>query len=138
MSYTMWAILAMASYGVTAVFLKVALRHFPPEVALVITNFILVATGFSLVVFRGHSITAYLGLGWPTLTVGLAGVTLSLSIFSYYLALSRGPASAVVPIFAMSFAVASVLSILFLGEAVKVTRLIGMALAVVAIFLLPR
>ena len=138
MSYTMWAILAMVSYGVTAVFLKVSLRHFPPEVALVITNSILVATGFGIMVFRGQSITGYVGLSWPTLAVLLAGVTLSLSIFSYYMALSRGPASAVVPIFAMSFAVASVLSIVFLGEAVKVTRLIGMALAMVSVVLLTR
>lgn len=138
MSYTMWALVAMVSYGITAVFLKISLRHFPPEVALVITNSILVATGLGIVLFRGQSISAYVGLSWPTLAVILAGATLSMSIISYYLALSRGPASAVVPIFAMSFVVASILSIVFLGEAVKVTRLVGMALAAVAIVLLTR
>ena len=138
MSYVGWAVVAMVSYGVTAVFLKVSLRHFPPEVALVITNSILVATGLGLVIFRGQSIPEYINFGWPTMAIVLAGATLSVSIVSYYLALSRGPATAVVPIFAMSFAVASILSIVFLGEGIKVTRVTGMALGAAAIVLLTR
>jgi uncharacterized membrane protein len=70
--------------------------------------------------------------------VGLAGLTLGVSIISYYIALSRGPVSIVAPIFAMNFAVAGILGILFLGESITVTRLAGLALAAGAIVLLAR
>ena len=58
MSYTGWAVLAMAVYGVNVVPLKLALRQVPAEVALTVTNTVLVAAGFALVVFRGQSIVA--------------------------------------------------------------------------------
>ena len=138
MSYIGWAVVAMFGYGVTAVLLKASLRHFPPEVALVITNSILVVVGLVLIAVRGEGFAQYISLGRPTFIVGIAGLTLSLSIASYYLALSRGPASAVVPIFAMNFAVASLLAILVLGEEMKATRIAGMAMAAGAIVLLTR
>ena len=138
MGYIGWAFLAMGSYGVTAIFLKVAMRNIPPEAALVITNLMLVAAGVALAVYRGESMVSHLKAGWPVLFVVLAGLTLSLSIISYYTALSRGPVSVVVPIFAMSFAVAGSLGILLLGEDIKMTRLAGFLLAGVAIVLLTR
>ena len=75
---------------------------------------------------------------WPTALLFVTGLTLSLSIISYYLALSRGPASVVLPIFAMSFAVATVLGILFLGEDIRATKVVGVGLATVSIVLLTR
>jgi len=126
----------MLGYGVTAFLLKVVMRAVGPEVALVVTNSILVAFSVCLVIYRGESLIQGLNGGWSTLILFVAGLTLSFSIASYYLALNRGPASVVVPIFAMSFAVASVLGLLFLGEEIKVTKIVGLILAVVAIFLL--
>lgn len=138
MNYIGWATVAMFGYGVTAILLKVSLRHFPPEVALVITNTILVAVGLGLVFSRGESFVAHLSLGWPTAVIVLAGATLSVSIVSYYIALSRGPASVVVPIFAMNFAVASVMGVVLLGEDLRPTRIAGLLLASGAIVLLAR
>ena len=115
MGYIAWAIIAMGSYGLTGVFLKLALRTIPTEVALVLTNSMLVITGLVLILVRGSSIAVYLRVGSPFLYVMLAGLTLSVAIASYYTALSRGPVSIVVPIFAMSFAVASALALAFLG-----------------------
>ena len=138
MNYIGWATVAMLGYGLTAVLLKVSLRHFPPEVALVITNTILVASGVGLMIARGTSFSTHLTIGWPTAVVATAGVALSVSIISYYFALSRGPASVVVPIFAMNFAVASVLGILFLGEDIRFTRVVGVLMATGAIVLLAR
>ena len=126
----------MLGYGVTAFLLKVVMRAVAPEVALVVTNSILVAFSVCLVIYRGESLIQGLNGGWSTLILFVAGLTLSFSIASYYLALNRGPASVVVPIFAMSFAVASVLGLLFLGEEIKVTKIVGLILAGVAIFLL--
>ena len=137
MGYIGLAMLAMGGYGATAIFLKLAFRTIPSEVALVVTNTVLIASALGLVLFRGDSF-ASLGTNRPTLYVGLAGLILSVSIISYYLALSRGPVSIVAPIFAMNFAVAGILGILFLGESITVTRLAGLALAAGAIVLLTR
>ncbi len=130
--------MAMGAYGVTVVFVKLALRSVPPEVALVVTNTILVVVGIGLVLFRGESVTAHLGLSRSTLYLGLAGLTLSLSIASYYIGLSRGPASVVVPIFALNFAVAGTLGFLFLGEEFRATRILGILMAGGAVVLLTR
>ena len=138
MSYTWWAVLAMAVYGVNAVLLKLALRQVPAEVALAVTNTVLVAAGFALVVFRGQSIVAHLSFGWPTVYLGLAGVTLTVGVVAFYTALSRGPASVVVPIFAMNFAVASLLGVVLLGEGMTIQRGFGLLLAVGSIILLTR
>ena len=138
MSYTGWAVLAMAVYGVNAVLLKLALRQVPAEVALAVTNTVLVAAGFALVVFRGQSIVAHLSFGWPTVYMGLAGVTLTVGVVAFYTALSRGPASVVVPIFAMNFAVASLLGVVLLGEGMTIQRGFGLLLAVGSIILLTR
>ena len=72
MSYTSWAILAMVVYGVNAVLLKLALRQVPAEVALAVTNTVLVMAGFALVVFRGQSIIAHLNGSLSTVYLGLA------------------------------------------------------------------
>ena len=138
MSYVAWAIVAMMGYGVTAVILKLALRDIPPGVAIVITNAVLVLAGVGLVLYRGEQVAAHLSLSRPMLLTILAGLTLSLSIIGYYIALSRGPASVVVPIFAMYVLVATFIGLAFLGEEVKLTRVVGVILAGGAIFLLTR
>jgi len=138
MGYIAWAVIAMGSYGLTGIFLKLALRTIPTEVALVLTNSILVITGLVLILVRGSSIAVYLRVGSPLLYVMLAGLTLSTGIASYYTALSRGPVSIVVPIFAMSFAVASALALVFLGEDIRLTKVAGLAMAAGAIVLLAR
>ncbi len=138
MSYVGWAFVAMAAYGVTAVLLKLALKDIPPGVAVVITNLVLVLAGVGLVIYRGESFTAHLTISRPMVWVLLAGLMLSLSIVSYYIALSRGPTSVVVPIFAMYVLVATFIGFAFLGEEVKPTRVAGVLLAGGAIFLLTR
>lgn len=138
MSYVGWAVVAMLAYGVTAIFLKLALKDIPPEVTLVITNTILVLSGIALIVYRGESFTDHISVSRPLLFAGLAGLTLSLSITSYYIALSRGATSVVVPIFAMYFAVTTIIGFIFFGEEIKLTRILGVLLAGSAIFLLTK
>ena len=138
MSYVAWAFVAMVAYGVTAVLLKLTLRDIPPGVAIVITNAVLVLGGVGLIMYRGESFLAHFAISRPMLLAVLAGLTLSLSIISYYIALSRGPTSVVVPIFAMYVLVATAIGFAFLGEEIKPTRVIGVVLAGGAIFLLTR
>ncbi|MBM3933173.1 MAG: multidrug transporter [SAR202 cluster bacterium] len=138
MNYLAWAVIAMVSYGITAVLLKIAFRQYPPEVSVVIANTMLVVAAVIAVIYRGQGIASYFGWSWATVALVVAGITLSISIISFYTALHRGPASTVVPIFALNFAVASVLGVLLLGEEIKLTKIAGFAMAVGAVFLLTR
>ena len=138
MHYAVGALIGMVSYGITVTMLKMAFRTIPPEVVLVITNVILVAGGAAFMVYRGEDLLEHMGWSRSMLYVLAAGATLTIGISAYYIALSRGPASVVTPIFAMNFAVASVLGILFLNEAVSAQKIAGLALACAAIVLLTR
>ena len=137
MGYVGWAIVAMVGYGATAIFLKFAFRTIPAEVALVVTNTILVGSALILIWFNGGNFSS-IGMNKSALYLVLAGVALSISIIAYYIALSRGPVSIVAPIFAMNFAVAGVLGVMFLGENLTIARVTGIALAAAAIILLAR
>lgn len=88
----------MVAYGANAVLLKLALKQVPTEVAFAITNTILVTVGFALVVFRGQSTIAHLNVSWSTAYLGLACVALTVGVVAFYTALSRGPASVVIPV----------------------------------------
>lgn len=138
MGYIGWAFVAMAAYGVAVAFLKVALRDIPLGLMVVIPNVILVVVGVVMVVYRGESVMEHVSLSRPMLVAVLAGATLSLGIVSYYMALRLGQVSVVAPIFAMYFAVTTVLGVIFLGEGMSWTKVFGVLLACAAVFLLAR
>ena len=138
MSYIGWVFIAMLTYGIMAVLLKISLRNIPPEVAVLVTNVILVISALAWALFRGIKILNHLTFNQPTLFLLLAGIVLSCSVISFYMALSRGPVTAVLPIFGMNVAVASVLGFLVLGEPVNASRISGIILAGGAVFLLTR
>ncbi len=138
MSYIAWAIIAMVAYGIMITLLKFSLRSIPPEAAVFVTNTILVISALLWAIYRGVKIPEHLALNQPTLLLLLAGVVLSVSIISFYMALSRGPASTVAPLFGMNIAVVSVLGFLVLKEPVNPERVIGILMAGGAIFLLTR
>ncbi len=138
MTFIGWAIVAMCAQGISVTFLKYTLRSVPPETALIFTNGILVIAGVVWALARGSNVTNQLGFNQPTTLMLVAGLLISVSIISYYKALSAGPASVVVPIFAMSLAIASVLGFVLLDEPVKLTRVVGLATATGSIVLLTR
>ena len=138
MSYIAWAIIAMVTYGIMITLLKYSLRDIPPEVAVFVTNAFLVVSALVWATYRGVKIPEHLALNQPTLLLLLSGVVLSVSIISFYMALSRGPATTVAPIFGMNIAVVSVLGFLVLREPVNAERVIGILMAGGAIFLLTR
>jgi transporter family protein len=138
LGYIGWVVIAMVGYGAMAAVLKVALRSIPPEVAVIINNFILVGAGILFAAYRGVKIPDHLSLNLPTLLLVVSGLLLSVSIISFYMALSRGPASIVVPIFGMNIAIVSILGFMVLGEPVNASRVLGIAMAGGSIFLLTR
>ena len=127
MNHVGLAFIAMVSYGATAVLLRLSMRTMPPEVALVITNEVLMVAAVGWMVVRAVNIPANLSLNVSTTAMFVAGATLS--VIAYYMALAKGPVSVVGPIFGLGMAVAAVLGILALGEPLKVTRVLGVVLA---------
>ena len=138
MGYLPWALVAMVTYGLTAVLLKLAFRGISPALALVVANVAVVTVGLGWMAVVGAGAARGLGANAATAWLGLAALVLAASILSYYKALSLGPASVVVPIFALSLTIAVVLGFIVLGEPVKLVRVAGIGFAVLAIFLLTR
>ena len=138
MGYLPWALFAMVTYGLTAVLLKLAFRGIPPALGLVVANVAVVTAGLGWMAVVGAGSARGLGANAATGWLALASVVLAASILSYYKALSLGPASVVVPIFALSLTIAVVLGFVVLGEPVRPVRIAGIGFAVLAIFLLTR
>ena len=137
MNYLIWALIGMVFYGITAVLLKAGLKNSNTEIALILTNVILVVGGIAIAFFKGSPFSKW-PVGWPLVFLSLAGVTLVIGIASYYTALSKGPISIVLPIFSMSFAIASILGMALLGEEINTYKVLGIFLAGTAIFMLTR
>ena len=138
MNYLPWALIAMVTYGIATFTLKVVFKTIHPSVGLTVANLVVVVAGIGWIIVTGTS--AFRNVGWNADTGRMmgAGIVLAIAIVTLYKGLSLGPASVVVPIFALSFTVAAVLGLVILGEPVKATRVIGLLLAAAAIVLLAR
>jgi transporter family protein len=136
--YLTLSLLALACYSLVAPLIKLATQQgAPPQVAVVLTNTILVIT--SLLISWGRGMPIH--LNFPSKPLGLllvAGVLLGLSVTAYYLALSRGPISVVVPIFGLFIVSSSVAGVVVFGETLTISRLLGILCALAAIYLVSR
>ena len=100
MNYVLWALLGMASYTMVAPLMKTALTDVPSDVAVLLSNLILVAVAGGLVAVSDSSAADFLTHS-KTPYVYAAGLFLAVGIIAYYRALALGPVSIVVPVFAM-------------------------------------
>jgi transporter family protein len=136
--YLTLSLFALACYSLVAPLIKLATQQgAPPYVAVVITNTILVLTALLVSWNRG----ALFDLAMPPKSLGLllvAGVLLGLSVTAYYIALSRGPLSVVVPIFGLFIVSSSIAGVVFFGETLTTSRLLGILFALAAIYLVSR
>ena len=137
-AYLPWALFAMITYGAVAVMLKMAFKGLPVSIVVVISNTAVVLGGVIWATTQGSDSYRNLGFNQHTAWLGAAGLVLAAAILAYYKALSLGPASIVVPIFALSSTVAATLGILVLGEQLTLTKVGGLVLAAAAIVLLTR
>ncbi len=65
----------------------------------------------------------------------LIGLISSVATIAFYLALSKGPASVVIPFTGLYFVVPAILGFVFLKEPLNLTHIIGLILAIFAIIL---
>ncbi len=135
MHYLTLSVLALACYSLVAPLVKLAVQQgAPPQVAVVVTNTILVATSFLVSWSRGMP----MHLSFSSKSLGLlliAGVLLGLSVTAYYLALSRGPISVVAPIFGLFIVSSSIAGVVIFGETLTPSRLLGILFALAVIYL---
>jgi transporter family protein len=106
------------------------------------TTYLLVETAVLLAILP---LTAFIiERGIPSLNSGtlvyapISGVTISIALIALMYGLSLGEGSVVIPLARLGLALATVLSLLLLHEQITWTKVLGLAFAVVAVFLLSR
>lgn len=128
-----FALLAMLSWGVWAVFADVATRTIQPTSAMILSygTSVLVAVGY--LAYRGEAPA----LGEAGVYFALvSGVFAGVGAVAFYAGLESGSTGIVTTVSALYFVVAAVLGILVLGEAVTLRDAAGVGFAVVAVVLL--
>ncbi len=133
-NYVLWALVGMASYTMVAPLMKIALTDVPSDVAVLLSNLILVVVAGGLVVVSGTNVSGFLTHS-KSPYVYAAGLFLAVGIIAYYRALSLGPVSVVVPVFAMFIVTSSAVGVVLLDETLTLRRGVGIALAIVAVYL---
>lgn len=134
MNYFVWTVTALLAYAFVAPLTSVALEEIPTAVVVLTTNTILVGAAIALIVLADSNPVAYLTHERAPYMYA-AGVCLAVGILAYYEALSTGPVSVVVPIFGLFIALSSVIGIVALGEELTLRKVVGIGLALVAIYL---
>ncbi|ERH01087.1 MAG: putative membrane protein [Halonotius sp. J07HN6] len=137
MSYLPWAIVALVSYTLVPILLKVATTGsdaIPSDVAVILSNGVLIVLASGVVIGTDQQVTPHLSSSklWYVLAGGLC---LGVGILAYYRALALGPVSVVTPVFGMFLITSSVVGIVALGEPVTLRKVVGIGLAVVAVYL---
>jgi bacterial/archaeal transporter family protein len=139
-SYLLWAVIGMIGYSVTAMLVKLATQsgRFSGYFVLMISSGMVVATSTTITILRGDIKTfsrENLASTDGMLVLG-AGVALVIAVVFYFLALSEGPTSVVVPIYGMFIVGGAVLGLVFLHEPLTFRKAVGILLAAVSIYLI--
>lgn len=137
MNYLPWALVALLAYSFVPVLMRVATtgpEAVPPDVATMVSNFVLVVFAAAIVVGTGQRVVPHLSSPKMWHTLG-AGLFLGIGILAYYRALSVGPVSVVTPIFGMFLVTSSIIGIVALGEPLTRRKLLGIGLAIIAVYL---
>ncbi len=123
------AILTLVLWGLWGYILKIAgMRLDWREV-----YFISSLASFTLaLMFYLYSKGFSLSLNIYALYAALAGIMGGLGYLTFMVAVSRGKASIIIPLTALYPAITAILAVLFLGEKLKPTQLIGIILALIA------
>ena len=130
----MWYIYALLSAlfaALTAIFAKVGVKDVNSDLATAIRTVVILIIAWGIVVARGSitTITTLNKTNWIFLT--LSGIATGLSWIFYFKALQLGKVSQVAPVDKLSVAIAIILSVVFLKEALTLKMAIG-ALLIIA------
>lgn len=136
-TYLPYALLAMGAYALVSPLMRVATTGpdaVPSDVAVIISNVLLVGMAIGVVLYSGQEFTTHLGSP-KVLHVLAAGVFLGIGILALYRSLALGPVSVVTPIFAMFLVFSSLIGVVLLGESFTARKAVGIGFAVVSVYL---
>ncbi len=134
MHYIWYALVALVAYTLVAPLASLAMRSLPADTVVFVTNGILVLVALGFIVATDRPLVSTL-THEDAIYMYAAGICLAVGIIAYYRALSTGPVSVVVPIFGLFLVGSSVVGIVLLEETVTVRKIVGISLAIVAVFL---
>lgn len=133
--YLQFALLSLATYSLVPPLMKVATKEIPTDVAVLVSNTVLVAAVFGLVLVTDTPITPYLAHPRAPYMYA-AGAFVAVGITAYYRALTLGSVSAVTPIFGLFIATSSIIGVVFLDESLTARKVLGVTFAFLALYLI--
>ena len=139
-SYLLWAVIGTIGYSVTATMVKLATQsgRFSSYFVLMVSSAMVVATSTTITILRGD-MRAFSRDNFGS-TDGLFAlgtvVALVIAVVFYFLALSEGPASVVVPIYGMFIIGGAALGLVFLHEPFTLRKALGILLAAISVYLI--
>lgn len=134
MNYLLWALLALLAYTFVAPLMSIATTDVPSDVAVIVSNTMLVIAAGAIIAFTREPVAEY--LTHPDAPyMYAAGICLAVGILAYYRALSMGPVSVVVPIFGMFIVTSSLVGFVALDEPITLRKVTGIGFAIVAVYL---
>ncbi|RYG17496.1 EamA family transporter [bacterium] len=132
MDYRVWALFSALAAGATAVLAKKGVEEVPSNLALAVrVAFVFVFASLVAVMTKQTKVGDISPRAWGFLAASAVGT--GLSWLCYFRALSMGPVSKVAPVDKLSFVVAMVLGVVFLGETVGLKVMVGAGLIVVGV-----
>lgn len=135
----MWWIYALLSAffaALTAVFAKVGIKGVDSDLATAIRTVVILVIAWSIAFVKGSAATITTLSKQNLLFLGLSGIATGLSWVFYFKALQIGKVSQVAPVDKLSVALAIVMSVLFLGEALTLKNAIGAVLIIAGTLIL--
>ena len=129
----MWWIYALLSAffaALTAIFAKVGVKNVDSDLATAVRTVVILIVAWSIAFFRGGTSGLTTLSKQNLLFLVLSGIATGLSWVFYFKALQIGKVSQVAPVDKLSVALAIVLSVIFLGEALTWKTAIGAGLIV--------
>ncbi len=134
MDFRIWALFSALAAGATAVLAKKGIEDVPPNLAVAVrVAFVFVFAAAIAVATRETKVGEISPRAWGFLFASAVGT--GTSWLCYFRALSLGPVSKVAPVDKLSFVIAMLLGIVFLGEKVGVKTACGAGLIVVGVLL---
>lgn len=135
----MWWIYALLSAffaALTAVFAKVGIKGVDSDLATAIRTVVILIIAWMITLVKGSAATITTLSKQNFLFLGLSGIATGLSWVFYFKALQIGKVSQVAPLDKLSVALAIVISVIFLGEALTWKDAIGAVLIIAGTLIL--
>ena len=135
MNWAAYAFLSALFAGLTALLAKVGVEHISSNLATLVRTCVILIFTACIVLARGEYHGAREISARTMLFLVLSGVATGLSWLCYFAALKTGPISHVAPIDKLSFVIAVLLGVLFLGEKLNAATITGIVLVVAGVLL---